>query len=522
MPVFDKISSFCIKWYKWFLFAILIPLPSYSLMMVNQLTNDVDGLWHGSISYAGNNELGEGRWLWRYLDKARLYLSPDPLTSFISLALLAVSVILVLHLLEVESRIVIISAILLFMINPTVGCFLSYRYMSPTFTMSVLLAILAAFCCIKIKNPIVSTAVFAVILAMSMGLYQTHLGCAVQLLVLDIVLGIYKGRYEIKEALIRALRYIGSICLGGILYIGIWNLELYRYGSEKSTYAGADQYTVSDMILNLPHSFVYAWTSGVGFILSKHGRALVVPRILYVIAAILFLAAVICAFCRLVKESVGRAVWFLVFILLMPAASGSVLFLAFDQGVQTQMTMPFVLLFIIMIYLTVLFTKDMEIKKPDMNKTAVAVCALLAVIFTYGAHIQLQYDEQAMYMGRQSMRTITEQIVDKLIAEDLYGYDHRYCFIGAPSNNRMYIRNDVIEKANGYGKYGEILWDAKQSRLAWTTFFANEMGIDIRIVDEDVYQEFLDSEEVQQMPDFPAEGSVREFDDCVVIKVAQW
>ncbi len=522
MVSFEKIKSFSIRWYKWVLFAVIIPLPTYSLMMVNQLSNDVDGLWHGSISYAGAWELAEGRWLWRYLDKARLYLSPDPLTSLISLFMLAIAAVIILELYGIKKTWLKAAILLLFMVNPTVGCFLSYRYMSPTFTTSVLLATVAAFFAVKLKNKILSVITFAVLLAMSMGLYQANIGCAAFLMLLDIVAGLYKERYGIKEALTRAARYILSIICGGGLYIAIWNIELYRYDVEKSSYNGADQYTIPNMIMHLPQSFIYATRSAISYLLSKDGRALIIPRLVFILLAALLVILAVCAIYLTFRKDRIRALLLTAALILLPAASGGVLFLSFNEGVQTQMTMPFVLFSAMMLYMIDMFSEGMEFKNKKIDTMAAAVAGVLTMLILYGAHIQLQYDEQAMYMGRQSMTTMVDQMIDTCIAKGMYGYDYRYCFIGSPADSRLFIKNDVIAKSNGYGKYGDILADAKQARLTWTGFFNNELGIDIRIVDEDVYQSFMDSEEVKAMPEFPAEGSVAQYDDCVVIKVAQW
>ena len=114
-------------------------LLSYSPFIFGQVYNDADGTWHGGISYAGGWELGEGRWLWPFFDKAKAYLSPDPLSSIFALAVFALGFMLVIDLIGMHDKAVIIVAGLAFLIGTPICGSLSYRYMSHIFSCAFLL-----------------------------------------------------------------------------------------------------------------------------------------------------------------------------------------------------------------------------------------------------------------------------------------------------------------------------------------------------------------------------------------------
>ena len=73
------------KWFPVFVINMVAGVFAYSLLMTHQLVNQYDGMWHGSVSYANGHELSNGRWFWRFLDRGRNFLSPDPVTSIIAL-----------------------------------------------------------------------------------------------------------------------------------------------------------------------------------------------------------------------------------------------------------------------------------------------------------------------------------------------------------------------------------------------------------------------------------------------------
>lgn len=64
----------------------------YSELMINQLTNDYDGLWEGAFHNAGIWELSLGRWFWQYISRARFGTSADPYTSLITLVIMVVKI----------------------------------------------------------------------------------------------------------------------------------------------------------------------------------------------------------------------------------------------------------------------------------------------------------------------------------------------------------------------------------------------------------------------------------------------
>ncbi|MCI8463080.1 MAG: hypothetical protein HFG25_09095 [Lachnospiraceae bacterium] len=145
--------------------------------MANQLTNDYDGLWEGSFHNAGTWELSLGRWFWLYISRLRFGTSPDPFTSLLTLALMAVGLLFLFDLWQIKNKYLIIVSGLLFLSNPAICFELSYRFMSPTFGVAFLLSILGVWCFEKIKSPIASVLAGAACISFSMGAYQAYICC---------------------------------------------------------------------------------------------------------------------------------------------------------------------------------------------------------------------------------------------------------------------------------------------------------------------------------------------------------
>ena len=64
------------------------------------------------------------------------------------------------------------------------------------------------------------------------------------------------------------------------------------------------------------------------------------------------------------------------------------------------------------------------------------------------------YDQQAMYMGKNSMEKMASQIISELQINDLYHPYYQYVFIGKPSNNPMFVKNEYVwDRANRYARF---------------------------------------------------------------------
>ena len=142
----DGIQSF----FRYVLISMTIGVVSYLPVISRGLTNSHDGLWKSSYHQAGNLELSAGRWAWLFLDKIRGGYAAEPFNSLLTLLLLVIGIYIVFYTFGFEKHHIAYS--LLIIISPTVCCYLSYRFMSPTFGMSFLLVLVAGWLSTKSLN----------------------------------------------------------------------------------------------------------------------------------------------------------------------------------------------------------------------------------------------------------------------------------------------------------------------------------------------------------------------------------
>ena len=515
------------EWTAVFAWLVIPSVISYSLLIFNGVFNDTDGTWHGSISYGGGWELGEGRWLWPYLDKARAYLSPDPLASVVSLGVFAIGFILVLDLLGITNKKTGVLAGLLFMIGTPICCSLSYRYMSHIFATAFLLAVIAAYCEFSIKNKWIALFTTAVFIALSMGLYQADLGSTVTVMLMMLIIRLWRSEAKVREILLDAARCLISVLAGGLLYFGLWQGELLRQDMDASSYGGADSVSIGGMLTHLPETMYRTVRYFAAFFGNNMFKITMLPRWFHVVLILIFGAVSLYVILQRFRTDSGNAVMLFILTLIIPLFPMCTYMLTYNvEYMSGQMTTPLALCFALMFSMTFEYISDIENRMAEKKKStamrvAGAALVLLSVITLYGQHLMAQYDMYAMYMGRRSVETIAYEVLDELIAQGLYATGVNYCFVGAPSDNQLYVKNDVFEKCNNYARYGDWGNVSNDNRQGWQGFMMNVMGINMGIADSDVIDEMTENPAVLAMPVFPAKGSVAVVGDNVVIKLSE-
>lgn len=517
----------------WILFGGGIAI--YAELMVNQLTNDYDGLWRGSFHNAGAAELSAGRWFWQYISRARFGTSADPYTSLITLFLFSVGLLLLFDLWKITDKFVIAVSGLLFIGNPTICCELSYRFTAPTYGVAFVLSILAVWCFEKIHKPIVSVLAGALCIACSMGSYQAYICCTTVACMTAILIKLSTD-VNWRDILAFCGKSLSGGILGAVEYIVILNFFLSKNHLEMSGYQGADQYSLLNSLRCLPNSLygVYQiFTLHFNGILYKINR--MQGKHIFLIMFLLAFLLVLLNFLRVWKKNKIKAILYAGLMFLYPVASLSVMLIATNAPIMLQMACGPALFLTAMPCLFCCGKEKFPAEKTENNGRlflmgkACAICAkcewglnqlfvMFMCIVLYGSVAQAVIDQNIMYEGRKATESIADMVVDKLLQEDVVSSEYRYVFVGTPVGSFLYAIDQNVEYANMYALYGA--WFLGEcSGSSWRGVIRNEKGINLDMVTGAEYERLSYSETVANMPLFPEEGSILLKDDIVYVKI---
>lgn len=134
-----------------------------------------------------------------------------------------------------------------------------------------------------------------------------------------------------------------------------------------------------------------------------------------------------------------------------------------------------------------------------------------------------------MHEGQIATETLSQNILTSMIAEGYYSgtaveegaSSFRLAIVGCPSGNSLFAVSDNFNKANEYACFGSWRWRNNLDSRSWNGVFRYLLGVNLPFVMGDEYESLLGQLEIQEMPCYPSEGSIRIINGVTVVKVSQ-
>ena len=481
----------------------------YLPLIARGLTNSVDGLWATSYYQSGNWELSIGRWAWLFLDKAREGYGAEPFNSLLTLLLLSIAAYISVKMFTGSKYKAYIYAMLM-LCSVTVCCYLSYRYMSPTFGLSVLLSVIAASLIAKetqtIKQEIMYLAIVTALLVISLGLYQANIGCFCVVVILAMMKLVMNDNK--KQSLRIFVKSMIAGAVGCVLYKIAWDICLKLRHTAPSSYKGANSLSVGEIIINIPLSLEKIYSTWVRHFSFAKGNYIFHP--IRIVLAVAVLALVLFVGIKAARKNIINLILYIVLCLVIPVGANLAVLLAPKSGaVLTQMTMPMAM--VLPLFLCFIEGAGFKTEK---------LLGVLGALLLYGNVYAVGADIDAMAQGSTTCYAIMNSVMNTLNETDLFSHDYQYIFCGDMSANELFNANEMYYKANSYAKFGTLMTNPDMMRNAYVGLL-DDIGIKLRVADYPVCLQVYDSGILDNMPAYPAEGSIVEQNGYVIIKISE-
>ena len=492
-------------------FAVVL----YAMMMSQQLTNTFDGLWNQNYYHAGIPELTSGRWLLHYIDKLTLGLHADPVTSLVALALFLSGFLLVLALLGVEDPVVSVLGCCVWLSSVVICNTLSYRMTSIGYALSFFLAVLGIYVALQIRQTCLAVVAGGISLGLSMACYQTYLAafCVVAVFYLLHLCRTAEAHTALRQIGRCVFRGAVSLLVGGLFYRASLSFFLKLNDASLSSYNGVGDITISGLLAALPENFlktyhyfrVYFFTDTF-----RLNRLQALGKGCFLLLLLLFVAAVLWIGIQRRKQPVLVCLLGLA-VAAVPVAGSAYMLLAGDK-LELQMSAG--------LALVVPLSLILVLSCLPRKRLPWFLCVFFGLALLYGNAMQVWFDQEAMYEGRNASETIATQIITDLKAENLLSDQYEYVFVGVPAQNETFSVSEAYACANAYAQMGNF----------WVTGLCNQMsyhGLLIHMgfhlpMSYRTYEFMAERYDLSALPAFPSNGYLTLLDNhFVVIKVSE-
>lgn len=492
----------------------------YSLLITHRLVNTYDGLWKSSFYSASAWEVACGRFVWPYLDYLRSRICEDPYMSIASLLIISITLAIIDLIMDFKRWYYSVIFNLLFIANVIICVFLSYRYMSLVFAFSFLFSILSAYMVLTMKSWL-GVIISGVCIMLTMGLYQANIGCMYVFVLIWAAIQIING-LEYKTMGAFFFRVFCASVIGAVLYIVFCKIHLKIYEVEMTSYRGGDSYSIVNTIIKLPSSIVKTYDKFAEYFFNSPYFVTVFQRYHTLIMTILLMitTTIVLLMVRL-KKDYKRILIVIAILLLLPIASNVIQLVATEGGTSIQMTAPNALVIPLLYVLIMEIINGTEIGVSFISKRITRIgITMLACAFIYVEALQVCLDQTVMLITTRSTAWMYNETIYDLKEKKLLNSNYTYCYMGKPSGNSLFVKEDMIKWSNAYARVGEFWLGGDCSPQSWEGVVHNLGGASIQIANFKKYDEIRKIDEVNCMPIFPAEGYIKTFGDTVVVKIS--
>lgn len=509
-------------------FAVMVYFPLISL----KLTNTVDGLWTTAEYMAGAWELSNGRWFWLVTSFMRFSLQLEPINAVVCLVLVSLGVTR-LHMLFkpawMRTSCIDWLAGLCYVSNVVVGCYLSFHFIAPEYGFSFFFAMLATEHVIRGKSAVSSIVPAAVLLALSLGLYQTNLACFCLVLLAWFLVLLFRGEEGIKLRCYIA-KCLGSAVCGAALYWEILQIILKISGVAMANYQGGASISPLNMLKSLPQSIVKCYAQFWDYFFGDTVRHNVLQSfgVLYALAFLVVGAALVRRLAVVLRrKDAETALYAVAAVLVMPLASVIFLLAASQATFYIPMAGGTALFFPVCFWLLDAAQPASNTETSGKNKAGKvkkAALLLAAAGILYGSVFMSAIDQQAMYEGRKATKQIADLVAGELVAEGYYDLPEKLpvMLVGRPSASPLFRTHVIYWDANDYAQVGLFEKEnAATMRYSWNAVFRDLTPMQLELCSDEVYDELIRTEEIKRMPTFPEKGSMQEMDGVYVIKISE-
>ena len=525
-----------------FITALLAGLLTHIYMITNKMTNWDD------IMVIPDVGIGPfvGRWMQLWLHTRFSKWGAPGLNGVMAVLLLAAAACFIVETLQIRSVTGAVLLAILFVTFPSVTSTMTFMQMVPMYMLAMLLMCAGCWAAVRLRF---GWIVCVICIMYSLAIYQAYLPLLVSLFILT-VLGMIIDGENIRRILLRALGFILTTAAGLVLYY----ISLKIRGYEMASYKGMDQIgqaSPSELIHALMRTYhrviQYFGMAPESFM---KGSPNTFSKCVWILTAALWIYVLIV---RRIWKSVCRTILYIIASFLIPLSMGLIYVMSVQtQHASTVMTFAYVTFYILTLLLAEKAATGAErgavVKAQGGSSssdavqdkasikdhggassasrrrpvlTALSICTVFVMLCVGYNNFKIANTAYyRIYIANTRVYGFLNRIMASLEQQGDYEYGQDIFIAGniTEDNNPIDVLSmDEEDFSDMEGLAAESGLLLPTNRNQYIRLF---LGIDVnKDVDQSVRDKIMSSEEYKSMPIYPADGSIRRFDDLWVIRI---
>ncbi|TSI03315.1 glucosyltransferase domain-containing protein [Lysinibacillus sp. BW-2-10] len=452
--------------------------------------------------YSTQNMSGSGRFTLTYLAGISSYFDIHLVNGLLSIIYLALSVTLLVELLDIHSKLAISFTAILYTAFPTVAGILTYMFTADGYHLASLLAVLSIFFIKKINNPYISILIASLAIYVSIGSYQANLTLVLTLLLILFVVDMLdKNKFPLSFY----VKSFASVFIG--LGIYVIHFKWYEKYSEKglTSYKGINE-SGNINVEHITRSLETSSNEMKSFLFNSGDFVNTFEKFNLVYFILLFIMFVIYIIVQ--KVNLINVIGLIVVIVLTPYITHIIFFISPGVEYHILMKQNLALLFIVGVVILDRFIKHTSITITSLN--IVFTFSIFLVAFNNVIITNIYY-EQFEDVNKHNEALMT-QIAYDIRHLDGYNGDLKIITQGT-LRNHLSVRDRYKKVPHNVGISSTIAYDTN----TFVYYMNNEIGLKNEVKRN--IREFIEKhkEEINSLNTWPNQSSMKIIEDTIVI-----
>lgn len=496
-----------------FLSTIIFGIISQGMGLFNKFS------WHDDIGLFGvGPTYTQGRWMRGLLSEFEVKIFGDghyslPLINGIfSILCIAIAACIIVGLLEINSQILCISIGGVMASFPVVTGLFGYMFTMPYFMLGLLAGVFGTFLVCKWKKWYV--LIFGIILlGCSVGAYQAFIPVMLSVFLFWLIKLTYEAKPEEIASLLKKVVIIGLSCGAFILfYFLMTNYFLQKNELQLTSYQGIDSmgrtslYGYIRRVFGAYKEFFHPATN-VSYNMYPGGI-----RKVYTIFVMLFCLYALMLLLQVYKKSKIHAILMAVLLSSVPFAVNFIFIMVDRRTVHSLMVYGQVMFFIILAWLM----ENVHVRREKIRKIINKINLIFAGLLFFTVIMYCRFDNicylKAVFAQEEAISYFTT-LITRIKSADGYADELPVVFVNARHINDRSLKD--IKQLNYVNLLPYSGATDYVNNYRWIRFMQYWCGYYPSIVDESAYETIP---EVEEMPSYPDDGSIKIIEDTVVVK----
>lgn len=509
--LFSRTIQLVLQYRYCFFTSLLFGLFSYMFFFTNKLTNidDVSFLFSKGIS------LSSGRWGLDILSLVLPDVSMPWFHGITSLLLIASANCLIVSLLKISSRLLQVLTAALLVCFPSITGTFGYMFTSSAYFTALLMSVLSVY--FFDKSDWKGALLGIVCCVFSLSIYQSYLSMTVGLMVLVLIRKTMYTDTPCGRIFLRGVYFVLALVLSLVVYMLLTQYLQRSTGDTMNYYANIAFNDLNSLeeILMRPVACIRTLAQILLFGL----MGLVHPGIVtvgHLIAlAVVGLEIILWAVRR---PGAGRIFMLLFLLAVFPFAINCVMLLVSADSIHSLVFYGFTCIYL----LIALILDNSHATSPrslvvrrfrGLLLNITLICMAITAFSNASTANRASFNLHMRYENCYSMAT---SIITQLEMTPGFTADTPVVPVGFLPPALDFDKLLDVEHITGVSSYACRIWDID-------LFFQQFCGVDLNIIgDNEMTKAFIKTPEFQEMPFFPDNGSIREINGTMVLKLDPW